>query len=205
MRHVIHFAIAAVAALCAAAPLGATAAAPSATTAAIVIDVAKPPLGWADFCARNAGDCMVLDAPARDVVLTESAWRTLVAVNARVNRAVSPLTDMEQFGQIEHWDYPRSGKGDCEDYVLLKRRQLIDAGFPRQALLVTVVIDQKGEGHAVLTVKTDRGDFVLDNQNARVLPWRETGYRFVKRQSQENPNRWVSLGDPGRPTATAGR
>jgi predicted transglutaminase-like cysteine proteinase len=87
--------------------------------------------------------------------------------------------------------------------VLLKRKMLVDAGWPREALLITVVRDKKGEGHAVLTVKTDKGEFVLDNQNENVVAWTETGYRFVKRQSQSDPNVWVSLGD-GRPAiATA--
>ena len=64
---------------------------------------------------------------------------------------------------------------------------LMQAGWPREALLITVVRDKKGDGHAVLTVKTDRGEFVLDNQEPQVLPWNKTGYRFVKRQSQIRP------------------
>jgi predicted transglutaminase-like cysteine proteinase len=90
---------------------------------------------------------------------------------------------------------PDDGYGDCEDYVLLKRRMLIQFGWPREALLVvTVVHNEKHEGHAVLTVITDKGDYVLDNQNMNILLWSETGYRFVKRQSQSDPNGWVSLG-----------
>jgi len=72
---------------------------------------------------------------------------------------------------------------------------LIQSGWPREVLLVTVVRDKKGEGHAVLTVTTDQGDYVLDNQNEDILPWWKTGYRFVKRQSQSNPNVWISLGN----------
>ena len=104
---------------------------------------------------------------------------------------------------VEKWSYPDTGKGDCEDYVLLKRRMLMQAGWPREALLITVVRDKKGDGHAVLTVKTDKGDFILDNQEENVLLWSETGYRFVKRQSQSDPNVWVALGDPRPATATA--
>jgi predicted transglutaminase-like cysteine proteinase len=104
---------------------------------------------------------------------------------------------------VERWNYPDDGYGDCEDYVLLKRRMLMQAGWPREALLITVVRDKKGEGHAVLTVKTDRGEFILDNQEEEVLLWYETGYRFVKRQSQSNPNVWVSLGDPRPAISTA--
>jgi predicted transglutaminase-like cysteine proteinase len=60
--------------------------------------------------------------------------------------------------------------------------------LPREALLVTVVRDKRDEGHAVLTVITDKGDYVLDNQSKDILLWSETGYSFVKRQSQSNPN-----------------
>ena len=59
-----------------------------------------------------------------------------------------------------------------------------------------MVRDRKDEGHAILTVKTDLGEFILDNQAEEILPWTQTGYRFVKRQSQSDPNVWVSLGDP---------
>ena len=111
------------------------------------------------------------------------------------------MTDMDHWGVIEKWSLPTDGYGDCEDYVLLKRKMLIDAGWPREALLITVVRDKKGEGHAVLTVKTDKGEFILDNQNENVVAWTETGYRFVKRQSQSDPNVWVSLGD-GRPAVS---
>jgi len=163
-------------------------------------DGARAPIGWIDFCARYAGECDVKASAPRDVVLTAQAWKDLVRVNKWVNEKIKPVTDMEHWGVVEQWDYPDDGKGDCEDYALLKRRMLIQAGWPREALLMTVVREKNGDGHAVLTVKTDKGEFVLDNQAPDVLLWSETPYRFVKRQSQANPNVWVSLGDP-RPTA----
>jgi predicted transglutaminase-like cysteine proteinase len=89
--------------------------------------------------------------------------------------------------------------------VLLKRRMLMQAGWPREALLVTVVRDKKGDGHAVLTVKTNRGEYILDNQEAQILAWNKTGYRFVKRQSQSDPNMWVALGEPHAPAAVSSR
>ncbi len=83
------------------------------------------------------------------------------------------------------------------------RRLLIQSGWPREVLLVTVVRDEKDEGHAVLTVTTDKGDYILDNQNKNVLLWSETRYRFIKRQSQSDPNVWVSLGNQQPTIATA--
>ena len=100
-------------------------------------------------------------------MLTPKAWTDLVKVNAWVNDNIKPITDLEHWGVVEQWDYPDDGNGDCEDYVLLKRRMLMQAGWPREALLITVVRDKKGDGHAVLTVKTDRGEFILDNQEDR--------------------------------------
>ena len=152
-------------------------------------DTTRSPIGWVEFCADNPGDCRGGASQPRDIVMSQTAWRDLVRVNKWVNETVKPMTDMDHWGTIEKWSLPTDGYGDCEDYVLLKRKMLIDAGWPREALLITVVRDKKGEGHAVLTVKSDKGEFVLDNQNENVLAWTETGYRFVKRQSQSDPNR----------------
>jgi predicted transglutaminase-like cysteine proteinase len=163
----------------------------------------RPPIGWVEFCAEHRRECETRPIEARDVVLTPAAWRDLVRINRWVNSNIKPLTDLEHWGVVERWSYPDDGYGDCEDYVLLKRRMLLQAGWPRQALLITVVRDQRGDGHAVLTVKTDRGEFILDNQAEDIQLWSETSYRFVKRQSQTSPNVWVSLGDPRPAVSTA--
>ena len=165
--------------------------------------MSRPPIGWIEFCTEHPRECATTPSAPRDVVLTPKSWRDLTRVNKWVNETIKPVTDMDQWGVVERWSYPDTGKGDCEDYVLLKRRMLMQAGWPREALLITVVRDKKGDGHAVLTVKTDKGDFVLDNQAEDVLLWWDTGYRFVKRQSQGDPNDWVALGDPRPAIATA--
>jgi predicted transglutaminase-like cysteine proteinase len=163
----------------------------------------RAPIGWTDFCSENPIDCDTKPLEARDTVLTQKSWKELVRINKWVNDHIRPMTDLDHWGIVERWSYPDDGYGDCEDYVLLKRRMLMQAGFPRQALLITVVRDSRGEGHAVLTVKTDRGEFVLDNQEEQILAWSETNNRFVKRQSQSDPNSWVALGDPRPANATA--
>jgi predicted transglutaminase-like cysteine proteinase len=163
----------------------------------------RAPIGWLEFCAEHPRECETRPTEARDVVLTQKAWRDLNRINKWVNDTIKPITDLDHWGVVERWNYPDDGYGDCEDYVLLKRRMLMQAGWPRQALLITVVRDKRGDGHAVLTVKTDKGEFILDNQHEDILLWSETGYRFVKRQSQTDPNVWVALGDPRPATATA--
>jgi predicted transglutaminase-like cysteine proteinase len=164
---------------------------------------ARAPVGWSEFCTDYAPECDTKALDARDIVLTTKAWKELARINGKVNDTIKPETDLEHWGVAERWDYPTDGRGDCEDYVLLKRRMLMQAGWPRQALLITVVRDKEAEGHAVLTVKTDKGEFILDNQNDEILLWSDTGYQFVKRQSQTDPNAWVALGDPRPAPATA--
>jgi predicted transglutaminase-like cysteine proteinase len=163
----------------------------------------RPPIGWMDFCIEYAPECDAKPLEARDVVLTPKAWKDLVRINKWVNDSVWPITDMDHWGVVERWNYPDDGYGDCEDYVLLKRKMLLQAAWPRQALLITVVRDRNGDGHAVLTVKTDKGEFILDNQNPEIQLWSETGYHFVKRQSQTDPNAWIGLGEPRPAIATA--
>jgi predicted transglutaminase-like cysteine proteinase len=154
------------------------------------------PYGWVDFCQRYRGECEGPELTPVDLNLTPKAMKEIERVNQWVNANITPMSDMDHWGVIDQWDYPTDGKGDCEDYALLKRKLLIEEGLPRQALLMTVVKDLNNEGHAVLTVKTSRGDFVLDNMRDDVRPWTQTGYRFVKRQSQTNENVWVSIGAP---------
>ena len=166
-------------------------------------ETSRAPIGWVEFCYERPRECQVAPTAPRDVVMTPKAWKDLVRVNNWVNEKIKPMTDLDHWGVVEKWSYPDDGYGDCEDYVLLKRRLLMDAGWPREALLITVVRDKRGDGHAVLTVKTDKGDYILDNQAEDVLLWSDTGYRFVKRQSQSDPNVWVALGEPRPAPATA--
>ncbi len=173
---------------------------------ATVGEPTRAPIGWVEFCIEYKGECATKPSAARDIVLTSKAWSDLVKVNAWVNDTIKPMTDIEHWGVVERWNYPDDGYGDCEDYVLLKRRMLMQAGWPREALLITVVRDKKNEGHAVLTVKTNHGEFILDNQESQILAWNKTGYKFVKRQSQSDPNTWVALGEPhGAPATVSAR
>ncbi len=166
-------------------------------------ETTRAPIGWIEFCVEYDPECKTKPSQPRDVMLSASAWKTLDRVNLWVNTHIKPMTDMDHWGVVERWNYPDDGYGDCEDYVLLKRRMLMQAGWPREALLITVVRDKHGDGHAILTVKTDKGEYILDNQNDQILLWSDTGYRFVKRQSQGDPNVWVALGEPHAAPATA--
>ena len=168
-------------------------------------EATRAPIGWVEFCADHPHECKAAPGAARDVVLSNKAWADLTRINRWVNENVTPMTDLEHWGVVEKWSYPDDGYGDCEDYVLLKRRMLMEAGWPRAALLITVVREKNGNGHAVLTVKTDKGEFILDNQEEKVLLWSETNYRYVKRQSQTDPNVWITLGNESQKAVAAAK
>ena len=156
-----------------------------------------PPVGFVDFCGRNLNECKPVGADARRAALSAERWAELVQVNGYVNSSIEPVTDQELYAVPERWDYPM-GAGDCEDFVLLKKRYLEGLGFPAESLLITVVLDERGDGHAVLTVATDKGDFILDNRRSDVMRWSEASYHFLKRQSQEDPRLWVALSQAGK-------
>ncbi|MDX2157613.1 MAG: transglutaminase-like cysteine peptidase [Hyphomicrobiaceae bacterium] len=164
-----------------------------------------PPYGYLRFCAGFPSECV--PAPLKDarIEATPSRLAELDLVNRHVNRTVEPATDQEIYGEMERWTLPGK-RGDCEDYALLKRHLLMKRGWPASALLMTVVRDEKGEGHAVLTARTSKGDYILDNKADDMRRWHETPYAFVMRQSYINPNVWLSLelGDPRPAVPVAG-
>ena len=125
--------------------------------------------------------------------VSQQNWSLISAVNAWANAAIREKTDSEHWGVADRWDLPTDGYGDCEDIVILKRQMLIAFGLPAETLLITVVWDEENRGHAVLTAHTTQGDYVLDNRNPHVLLWSQTGYDYVKRQSQWDPNEWVYI------------
>lgn len=165
---------------------------------------ARPIAGWVDFCQRYPQECVIDASEPAIITLDRDNWALINEVNRTVNAEITPKTDMELYGVPDYWTFPYSGYGDCEDYQLLKRKRLAEAGLPRRAMRMTVVLDTRNEGHAVLEIKTDRGVFILDNVTDAVLPWDETPYVYIKREGRDD-TRWVSLGGvAASPTAVAG-
>lgn len=149
------------------------------------------PIGHYDFCQGHRNEC----GPNRNVSpaeMSDAKWGMVRSVNSTVNSSITPMTDKEIYGKDEVWAYPTTA-GDCEDFALLKRRILIQRGISPANLLLTVVRKPDGEGHAVLTLRTTSGDFVLDNLASNVKPWFDTPYSFIKRQSSANAGRWVTI------------
>lgn len=182
------------AALIAGAPVGAEAAPfPEPTHQLATTGGARPVPAWSRFCAANPAECAVNRNEPEAIQLTPAIWQTIVSVNRQVNRQIKPMTDAQQWGVVDSWEFPETGYGDCEDYQLLKRARLAAAGIPRRAMRMTVVLDENNEGHAVLAVRTDHGDLILDNKVDAVKPWAATGYTYIKREGATDAA-WVSLG-----------
>ncbi|MGO4683108.1 transglutaminase-like cysteine peptidase [Hyphomicrobium sp. 2TAF46] len=154
----------------------------------------QAPPAFYRFCVENQSECLPRSA-AHGFVETVQQLEQLDEVNLRVNRTIVPETDIAHYGIEDYWTIPKDGKGDCEDYALMKRHILISMGWPTSALLMTVVRIENGEGHAVLTARTNYGDLILDNRSNEILPWYQTAYSFKMRQSSYNPKIWVDL-DP---------
>ncbi len=154
--------------------------------------ITSQPIGHYDFCRSNPAECIIRMRDDGPESMTTALLNTLASVNAAVNAAIRPMTDFDIYGKDEVWAYP-SGFGDCEDYVLEKRRDLKRLGLSLSNLLITVVRKADGEGHAILTVRTTDGDFVLDNLSDSVRQWDTTGYRFLKRQASDHTGHWVTI------------
>lgn len=167
---------------------------------------AHPPYGFVQFCDSQPRYCTGTWKGDDRYEATPQRLSELDEINRLVNAAIQPVTDIDAYGVEEFWTLPTT-EGDCEDYALLKRQMLIERGWPQSALLLTVVRDEQGDGHAVLTARTTHGDFILDNKISEVRIWNATGYQYVMRQSYVNPKAWVSLEETlvDKPIYTAGR
>ena len=153
---------------------------------------ALPPVGFVGFCARQPEECRPSGGKAIKLAMSPERWGQLYQVNTYVNGKIAPVSDIDLYGEPEYWAYPTDA-GDCEDYLLLKKRYLEGMGFPAAALLITVVLDEKNEGHAVLTVTTSEGDFILDNRRNDIRRWNDLDYTFLKRQSPRDPRVWQAM------------
>lgn len=157
-------------------------------------NVTSIPIGHAEFCRANPSECRGYPRQVELETLNENNWAQLVAINDQMNRQIVPVSDLDLYRVDEFWTYP-DGYGDCEDIALAKRAALIAGGWDPSTLLMAVVRQPNGEGHAVLMARTDRGDLILDNQDGLIRLWSETPYQYLKRQSQANPAQWVDILD----------
>jgi predicted transglutaminase-like cysteine proteinase len=153
------------------------------------------PIGHAEFCRINPEECRPTVEVVEEIALTDDLLAALNRVNRTLNDAIDAITDAELYEVGEYWTYPDDGAGDCEDFALAKRRALADEGWPLSTLLLAVVRQSSGAGHAVLAVRTHMGDLILDNLDDDIHTWSETPYTYVKRQDASDSAAWVSVLD----------
>jgi predicted transglutaminase-like cysteine proteinase len=163
---------------------------------------ALPPLAHSRFCLQYPADCEVRRTfRQRTISLTEARWTELMAVNRDVNRAIVPQRNLGGVLTEEWLLSPKAG--DCNDYAVTKRHELLARGWPSRTLILAEVVIPRGEHHLVLVVRTAEGDVVLDNLTYDIRPVATSRYRWVRAQQQDNPKFWstVHIAVPAR-TAT---
>ena len=154
----------------------------AAMTAMPATAASKAPLGYQLMCLKTPAECKGGGSSVAKV--SGETIALLKRVNSQVNASIKPRND----SGADVWSASASA-GDCEDYVLAKRRALIRAGMSASALRIAYVKTRGGVGHAILVVKTTKGDFVLDNLNRSVRPLSQSGYRIIS-MSGADPMSW---------------
>ncbi len=152
-----------------------------------------PPMAFTQFCLRYAGECRPHHMVFRGgrLKLTEQRWAELREVNRQVNAEIRPEPNTEGLAAEKWLLHPSSG--DCNDYAVTKRHDLLARGWPSRAVLLSEVVTTWGEHHLVVVVRTFSGDLVLDNLAANIVPWSKKPYQWVRIQMPKNPNYWASL------------
>jgi predicted transglutaminase-like cysteine proteinase len=154
---------------------------------------ATAPVAFLDFCERFPDQCGRPKAVSYQVTLTDSALQLIGLVNTGMNHAIQPEEDWKHYGKDEVWTIPVDGYGDCDDYVLVKRKALINLGVPESALRIALVYTKGLTRHALLTVVTDKGNYVLDNLTDEIRSWERTPYIWIKWQDPKSKSGWATL------------
>lgn len=162
---------------------------------------ASEPIGHVRFCEQNPEECNVT-SDGQAMQMNSQRWQELRIINVMFNSQIVPTLDTDNPENVtqavdgdhgEVWSFFHSRLGDCEDYVLTKRRELIKLGWPTSSLLIAVVRKVDGDGHAILIARTNEGDFVLDNLNNEIPLWWDTQYFFIKAQSPYYTGAWLDI------------
>ncbi|WP_372574400.1 transglutaminase-like cysteine peptidase [Ruegeria jejuensis] len=148
------------------------------------------PSGANDLCRSYAWACAGSRGQRLDSALEFDLVRQ---VNRQVNAVTRDVTDRQQYNMEEKWALPTRMGGDCEDFALLKKRDLIRLGVDPRRLLLATVLDRRRNAHAVLIYRSSQGDLVLDNLSNQIRPWKATGYIFLRMQDPRRPRSWVGV------------
>ncbi|MCG7518244.1 transglutaminase-like cysteine peptidase [Ruegeria sp. Ofav3-42] len=154
------------------------------------VAASPPPSGAQQLCRQYAWAC---SSKASVQMTSQQEMQIIQRVNRHVNATTQAITDQSQYRTRERWALPTSRGGDCEDFALLKKRDLIRAGVDPSKLLIATVLDTRRNAHAVLVYRSAGGDLVLDNLTNRIKPWSATRYLFLRMQDPKKPSNWVGV------------
>lgn len=155
-----------------------------------------PPMAYTMFCLRYEDECRRRPLFRGGAVrLTEKRWADLKLVNQTVNRSIIP-ENQELDPVVETW-LINPDRGDCNDYAVSKRHELLNRGWPARALLLSEVVTKLGKHHLVVVVRTRSGTLVLDNLTPQIKPWARAPYRWLRIQMPNNPQLWTTIADVG--------
>lgn len=145
------------------------------------------PFAHVRFCLSSPGECSGGSGPSI-VDLTPTKLGLLQSVNRRVNNSIEPYMP----DGLETW-VVNPEKGNCHDYAVTKRHELIRRGWPAASLRLAVAFTRSGVGHLVVVVRTSEGDLVLDNLTEKIVAWNKSGLRFVSVEAGDKPRIWYAI------------
>ena len=147
------------------------------------------------FCLRYPDDCKSNPTEDERIDLNVEASDLLRRVNHSVNMLIAPT--LKNYGPElgDGWTIAPV-MGDCNDYAVTKRHELLESGLPAKALRLSVVKTSSGIGHLVLVVVTTKGDVVMDNLTEAIRPWQSTNYHWLKIQSANDARFWYEVKAP---------
>jgi predicted transglutaminase-like cysteine proteinase len=168
---------------------------PAETSPLVTIVEASPtlaPFQHVRFCLRYPAECKSDPAGIERVAMTAENAELLIRVNRRVNAGITAVLKSRGTEPQDGWTIAPV-TGDCNDYAVTKRHELIQNGMPSAALRLSVVKTASGIGHLVLVAATTKGDLVLDNLTEEIRPWQDTDYQWVKIQSASDARFWYEI------------
>ena len=151
------------------------------------------PMAFTLFCMKYPTDCkpQPFSLGGSRIELNNMRWSELERINRAVNSSIHAERNENGLAG-EKWLLSPL-RGDCNDYAVTKRHQLIFRGWPARSVLLSEVVTASGEHHLVTVVRTSGGDLVLDNLTDQIKPWSRTPYRWLRIQTPKNPNYWASI------------
>jgi predicted transglutaminase-like cysteine proteinase len=151
-----------------------------------------PPLGHTLFCLQYEHDCARTQSTEAMPTSPEGRWRKMELINTSVNATIARKLNADP--AKTSWRLAPQ-EGNCNDYAVTKRHELLKAGWPSSSLLLAeVTLISSGEHHLILIVKGDQTSWALDNLRDTIVTVAAAQYDYVLKriESSEDPRFWTS-------------